>query len=386
MASSMKLLNPRNADTKYIGTEPEWKTQPQDHERQSAITRAFNFYNYFYAQKDAKEMILVWLSRHKRQKEHDLFRSIPDGNVVPTLGWICRMNTVGLELTATERATIETLIERQLQPLQVSQIKGDKKTTKSAKTSASEIVLQPTIQDRLREKISEAAGEIEGKFDEFVKQKCRQVEKFSVIDMLRSRNLSPQLIYIISDIWRNKKSEFEQVQKARDAQLVEGYQQFNKIAVKNIIKFAEQVINDCASYVQIKKVERKPRVKKPVSAEKLAAKFRYLKTFAQYKLTSESPTKLVNATEAWLFDTKSRKLIHVVADAHSGNFTVKNNSIIGFDAAQSQQKILRKPAEQLKSIMTGGRPAARKFFRDIKSMETKFNGRSNEHTVILKVW
>lgn len=382
---TVKLLNPRNADTKYIGTEPEWKTQPGELQRQSAITRAFNFYNYFYSQKDAKDMILTWLLANKRQKDHDAFRSVPDTNVIPTLGWICRMNTVGLVLTAAELSTVDRLIDQQLAPIK-NRRTAAKDRAKNAKNSSVIAAAQPTIQDRLREKISEAAGDIEGRFDEFVQQKCRQVEKFSVIDMIRSRNLSPQLIHIISEIWRNKKAEFELVQKGRDTQLVEGYRHFNKVALKNIIKFAEQVVNDCASYVQIKKIERKPRVKKPVSADKQAAKFRYLKTFSQYKLTSESPAKLVNASEAWLFDTKSRKLIHVVADAHSGNFTVKNNSIIGFDPAQSQQKILRKPAEQLKGIMTGGRPAARKFFRDIKSLETKFNGRSTDNMIILKVW
>jgi hypothetical protein len=383
MSTSVKLLNPRNADTKYVGTEPEWKVQPQDSARQSTITRAFNFYNYFYSQKDAKEMVLTWLSNNKRQKEYELYRAIADSSVIPTLGWICRMNTVGLELTQTELSTVERLLQQQIAPLILPKSRFSNKNTKTKTTVE---VVQPNIQDRLREKISEAAGDIEGMFDDFVQQKCRQVEKFSVIDIFRARNLSPQLIHMISDIWRNRKTEFEQVQTAKDSQLVEGYRQFNKIAVKNIIKFAEQVVTDCASYIQIKKIERKPRAKKPVSAEKLAAKFKFLKSFPQLKLTSESPSKLVGASEAWLFDTKARKLMHVMADAHSGSFTIKNNSIIGFDVAQSQQKILRKPAEQLKSILSTGRPAARKFFRDIKSMETKFNGRSNEHTVILRVW
>ena len=45
---------------------------------------------------------------------------------------------------------------------------------------------------------------------------------------------------------------------------------------------------------------------------------------------------------------------------------------------------LRKPAEQLKSLLSGGKPAARKVFRDIKATETKFNGRGTEELVILR--
>ena len=138
--------------------------------------------------------------------------------------------------------------------------------------------------------------------------------------------------------------------------------------------------------MQIKKVERKPRKAKPVSPEKRAAKFKYLTDFAELKLKSLPASQLVDRSEAWLYNTKSRKLIHLVADSHVGQFTVKSNTIIGFSTAESQQKTLRKPAEVLKEIMSGGKPAARKVYKDLKTTETAFNGRGNEHIVILKSW
>jgi hypothetical protein len=73
-----------------------------------------------------------------------------------------------------------------------------------------------------------------------------------------------------------------------------------------------------------------------------------------------------------------------VADEHVGNFTVKNNTIIGFSTNDSLQKTLRKPAEQLKTLAAAGAPAARKFFKDIKATETKFNGRGTENLILLK--
>jgi hypothetical protein len=138
--------------------------------------------------------------------------------------------------------------------------------------------------------------------------------------------------------------------------------------------------------VQIKKVERKPRAKKAISPEKLSAKFKYMKDFAEFKLASVAPTQLVGAGEAWLYDTKKRKLIHVMADAHLGTFSVKGSAIVGFDTMQTVQKTLRKPAEQLKELLAGGKPAARKVFKDIRATETKFNGRGNENLIILKAW
>ena len=154
--------------------------------------------------------------------------------------------------------------------------------------------------------------------------------------------------------------------------------------LKNIIKFAELVITDCGAYVQIKKVERKPRKKKAVPPERQVAKFKYLKAFPELKLVSENATRLVNASEAWLFDVKKRKLIHVVADSHLGTFGVKNNSIVGYSTAETQQKTLRRPAEQIKALLTGGKPGARKVFKEIKATETKFNGRGTDNLIILR--
>jgi hypothetical protein len=67
-------------------------------------------------------------------------------------------------------------------------------------------------------------------------------------------------------------------------------------------------------------------------------------------------------------------------------FTVKNNAVIGFSTVETLQKTVRKPAETLKAIMTAGKPAARKVFKDIKTTETVWNARGTENLVVLRVW
>jgi len=146
------------------------------------------------------------------------------------------------------------------------------------------------------------------------------------------------------------------------------------------------VISDCGAYVQIKKVERKPRAVRAVPPEKKAAKFKCIMEFAELKLKGQAAATLVDKAEAWLYDTKKRKLIHIMADEYTKVFTVKNNAIIGFSTVESQQKTLRKPAEQIKTLLAGGKPASRKFFKDIKATETAFNGRGTENLIILKSW
>jgi len=152
------------------------------------------------------------------------------------------------------------------------------------------------------------------------------------------------------------------------------------------VKFCEAVINDCGAYVQIKKVERKPRQVKLVSPEKCAVKFKIMIEFPELKLKSLPASSLVDKTEAWLYDTKKRKLIHVVANEYAKVFTVKNNALIGFETSETQQKTVRKPAEMVKAIQSAGKPAARKIFKDLTTTETVFNGRGTENLVILKTW
>ena len=203
--------------------------------------------------------------------------------------------------------------------------------------------------------------------------------------VLRGLNVAPQLVGEVAEVWKQKLDELESVITGKESQLTEGYGNFSKLQLKNLAKFAETVISDCGSYVQVKKTERAPRKKKPVSAEKLTQRFKHLREFAELKLTSEPVTKLVGSQEAWLYDTKRRKLIYVVADSHVGTMTVKGSSILGFDTVNSVQKTLRKPAEQIKNLLTGGVANTRKFFKDIKATEVKFNGRGNDNLILLKI-
>ena len=375
--AEIKLLNPKSADVKYTGTEPVWTSMLSDGDRTAAMLKAFAWYNYHYGRKEAKEMIAHWLEHHDRARDAKLLRGIPDSQIRGTTAWVCRMNLVGLELSKNEISVVDSEIANMLK------IKQEVVKTASAEETTQ---VRLTIQDHLKERISECAGELEGMFDEFLNQGARMSADFKPIAQIRGMNVAPQMVGTIAASWRQRLTEFEETLEGRDADLTEAYSHLTKLQLRNCVKFCETVVNDCASYVQIKKVERKPRAKRAVSPENLSSRFKYLREFAELNLTSASPACLVNATEAWLYDTKKRKLIHVVADSHVGTFTIKGSSIVAFDSANSSQKTLRRPAEQIKSITSVGKPAARKVYKDIKSTEIQFNGRGNEHLIILRAW
>jgi hypothetical protein len=372
----VKPLNPRSADTNAMGMEPTWKTQPTEG-RISAFSHAFSWYNYFYGKKDARDMIVNYLEAHGRKDDVRTLRRIPDSSIRLTTGWLCRMSQVGLELTDHEQIKLDNLLREILESKQDEEV---------AEVPVDDSVPRITIQDRLREKVSECAGELDGLFDDFIASGAKLNADYKPVVLMRSLNIAPQMVNDIRQIWTRKQAEFDAAVEGKDADLVQGYSFLSKVQLRNCVKFCELVISDCGAYVQIKKVERKPRKVKAVPPEKRAAKFKHVMEFAELKLKGLPAASLVDKAEAWLYDTKKRKLIHVVADSHAQAFTVKSNSIIGFSTVESQQKTVRKPADVLRALGAAGKPAARKIYKDLTTTETPFNGRGTENLIILKSW
>ena len=377
--SQVKALNPRNPDTQYMGSEPLFVLQPDPGMRFTALSNAFTWYNCFYGKKDAKELMCQYLELSDRTVEAKIMRKVTDSEFINTYGWLARMKLRGLELNESENTKFENEVSRLLKALHKPEV---------VETS-SEVVEapnRPNIQDILREKAKDAAGELEAVFDEFVTE---GKTKSKTMDLVSKFNVMPQHISLIAEIWKRKQTEFADLQEGKDKQLVEGYSHLTKIQVRNTVKFIEQVLTDLNAYISVKKASKAPRQRKAVPVEKIVAKLKYLKTFkdvtAKIDLVSVSPVKLHGASEAWVYDTAKRKLHHYIADEYSKSFTVKGNTLLGFDTTKSEVKTLRKPGEQIKEVM-GSKPAARKYFNDIKAVATTPNGRFNESMIILKAF
>jgi hypothetical protein len=372
----VRALDPRDADTKYLGDEPFFTTKLESSERTIALTRGFTWYNRFYGKKDAKELMCQFLEHHDRTSESKHIRKVDEKEFLMTLCWLARMNLRGLELNEYENLTLENEIAR------LNKLVNKPEVIVKDKEPSN----RPNVQEIMREKAKDAAGELEAIFDEFITEgKVTQ----KTVDLVAKCNVMPQHIPLIVEIWKKKFNEFNEVIEGDDADLNEAYGYMGKVKLRNTLKFIEQVLSDLNSYISIKKASKAPRKRKAVPVEKIVSKLKYLKEFKdavnKIELISVHPTKLHGASEAWVYDTAKRKIHHYIADEYSKSFTVKGNTILGFDNNTSEIKTLRKPGEQLKEIM-GSKPAARKYFKDIKAVATTPNGRFNENMIILKAF
>jgi hypothetical protein len=288
---------------------------------------------------------------------------VPDGYKTGIVKWIEGLAVEGAELTAKKEET-----------------EGEEKPKKVV-----------NIQEIMREKADEAFSDIEALFDEFVDSGCSKdftVDK-KVVGALSARNILPQHMASAIKRYQRLLDEYLEVQAGKCDQLNEGYGRYSKMQLRYMIKFVEDVISEMNGYIGLKQAAKKPRAKKAVPVEKIVSKLKYCKTFKDDALKIEliglSPVKLHESTEAWVYDTKKRKMHHYVADAYSKCLMVKGNTVIGFDKKESGMKTLRKPVEQIKALM-GSKPAARKYFKEIKAVEAVPNGRFNADMIILKAF
>ena len=271
-------------------------------------------------------------------------------------------------------------------------IEGADLKSKKVETEDEEGAAKPkrtvNIQEVMREKADEALSDVEALFDEFIIAGCPKdftVDK-KVVGFLSARNVLPQHMASAIKRWQRLLDEYLEVQEGKCDQLKEAYSNYSKMQIRYKIKLVEDIISEMNGYISLKQAAKKPRAKKAVPVEKVVARIKYQKTDDALGITSVSPTKLHQCTEAFVYDTAKRKIIWLVADDYSKCLLVKGNSIIGFDKKKSMSKTVRKPNEFLKVFMSASRPATRKAIDEIKAVAAIPNGRFNENMVILKVW
>ena len=262
-------------------------------------------------------------------------------------------------------------------------------------------VIVPTIQDRINEQVDHACNAIEEWLDGFVQDKKSFDPKgFDFTAHFANMKVSQAHARKILSRYTGELEEARsvvnkptpaQIAKIKDLrekdyaeQLRESYSHLDKKAALAYLTALETLAGACTLVVDASKATRKPRAKKAPSKDKLVAKLKYKSTDEKYQIASVNPLELIESTEIWIFNTKTRKLGKYVAADDCGVMTVKGSAIIGFDEVKSVQKTLRKPEETLKEFKSAGKIKLRKFLEDIKTTEIKLNGRINTNTVILR--
>ena len=369
----------REVDVKYVGEEPTYPSVEEqqawtDSQYRTQVMRTLNWYAHTQDKKKSAEWLSQFLARNPRRQK--LADSVKRGDIWPgpTVGFALRAGRVGLALRF---GTLRTLVKQLKQ--------ADKGIDTSNQVVEVVVDDKPkfNIQERMAEKTAEFLGELEGRFDDFTVEFKGEPK---LVELMTQMNVPAVQVKTVTEFINKKIAEFEEVNSSKDSQVLEAYKHLGKRQVTAMIKWWTQALTDANSYNVVKKASKAPRKKKAVSPEKVVSKLKFAKEFKEFSLKSADPTTILTAQELWVFNTKTRKLGIYIADQYAGTLSVKNSSILGFDANASVQKTLRKPKDQLKEFSANGKPAAKKWFKGIKATEIKLNGRIGTDIILLKVY
>ena len=253
-----------------------------------------------------------------------------------------------------------------------------------------EVEVKPTgpvvsIQDRVREASYKMTEEIETAIEAFqTDPETFDPKAFKVLNLLKAHQAKAAHARIIKDFYARNLDELTEAASTKDEQLKEAYSHLSKVQLRKITAFYQEIVSACEMLAQEAKVNRKPKAKKAVPAEKIVSKLKYKKADEPLKLVSINPADILGAKELWIYNTKSRKLGKYIAEEFQ-DLGIKGTTIIGFSEVKSVQKTLRKPIDQLKEFKAAGKVVLRKFLEDINAVDTRMNGRINEDIILLKI-
>jgi hypothetical protein len=375
---SMYKLKVPVADSKVMGVEPIWTQDYVPSDYQSEYGKALSWYNFITDQKDCRAFLADWFKGDANKLK--TLSQISDRLLPRTYANSARIAMRGFPLNDEHKSRIWEKVAEQVIK-KVVLIDDDD----SALEPVVKVVKKPLIASVFV--VSEVNDEIE-----------------NLINGEDTRNISQILMpYRMSDkhyldcVEKIEPilSEFAELTEVRrlpkgqltdgQEQLLEGYAHLTSMkSVKDIVKLLESYISDLKkSYVS--KQVAKVRKKKPKDKSKLVQNLKFLKDDTALGITSVEPINLLNCSEVWTFDTKTRKISKFFSPV-SGSITVKGASLVGFDENFSNSRLLRKPETQVKEFTELAKKDLTKWYSSIKSKSGPVRSRLTPTTLILKVF
>lgn len=367
--------------------EPNWAeiTKVKTDEERTTLYRHYEYFvHYEIPDKKADATVAVWLEKDSGLDKELIkkLKKVPDVWLRSFAKHTFIWHKTGYMSEAIRNHLLKKIPELENKAEEIIEKQEEKKADAKPKVS---------IQQRMKEQVADLCGQWEGYVDQLMEQEEGDfdLKSFNPYHEMRAYAggvIKPNHAKIIKDDFAYQLAEAKELKEWKDEEIKEAYGYTTPQMRKAFLTFYERIDSACDTMIQTGKAQRKPRKPKAVSKEKLIAKLKFQLNDAELGIASINPTDIIDATEVWVYNTKTRKLgVYVVGGLHTG-ITAKGTSLQQFDTAKSLQKTLRKPAEQLKLFKGNAKTKWQKAFDDIKTTDTKLNGRFNEHTIILKAF
>jgi len=352
-----------DANLAFAGQEPKFSTELT----QSDLMRSLAWYAQNKDKSDAFKYACDYFKKKLKIDASAVLKS-----EVSTFGFVCRILTNGGSLPESNQIWFEQ---------EIIKIKKRLDNVVVVEEEPEQPKITVNIQDRIREKASEVIGELEGQIDELILSKFEKtVTPYAIMHSMETKGVH---VRHISDWFKTKRIEFDDVIHTDDTEVKEGWSNFTKPQLKKLVAYCDQVILDCGKISGESMKSRKPRKRKTKTPEQLTAKVKIMEEHKDLKLVSIPAKDIIGAMQLWVYNTKTRKLgVYHAIDADG--LSVKSSSITNFNGSKSVQKTLRKPEATLPEIVQGGKVHLRNALEAIKAVETGLTGRLNADTILIR--
>jgi len=318
--------------------------------------------NWYHSNKESKDAVSYIQDYCKKNK---ISGKVNTSKNFLTVAWLCRLSANGNTL---EKSSLEYIKKTLPEIMQIEKV----------------VVIDApvvNVQDRMKEKVAEIAGDLEGAIDDFILNGCKDGK--SPFSFMQNRTKGMHASRLI-DIFKRRRQEFDEVLNTKDSELKEGYSNFTKPQLKRLVAYCDDIITDAMKIAGEAKAIRKPRKRKVKTVDQLVSKLNYLDKSPEYKLQSIAPKQIIGAMQLWVFNVKTKKLGVYHAD-DAGGFGIKGSTLLNYSESKSTSKALRKPMAVLPEILKGGKVTLRNCLGNLTTKESPLTGRLNKDTILLRV-
>jgi len=351
---------------------------------------AMMYAHYELSSSELKKEVLRYL--RTKDPKHPLLERISgiNENRFVTVGKYMYIENHGGQLPEDIAVKIIPALEKVIEEEETKTVNKEKVSTYGAESDSNSNSVNnnekviPTIQDRLKDKAHEIAGEVEGWIDDFCLNKklpAKSVEDF--VNLFKSNDLKSPHMRFICQIFERRTTEISIALSGKDKDIAEGYSNFSKSELKKLQVFYANLIKASDMFQEVAKVAREPRKKKPVSHDKAVSKLKYKKEDSSLGIVSINPINIIGSKEVWVYNTKTRKITQYKALDVDG-MSVKGGSLLNY-SPDSVEKTVRKPAETLAEFKKASKVKLRTFMKDLTTVDIPAGGKLNEHHVILRI-
>jgi hypothetical protein len=342
---------------------------------------AKSFVHYEVAEKLLAESFIKYAEKTFDKKKSSMLAKLPNWHFM-SIGKYTYMLAKGVGLTQEHLAAIEKHYKILMEKVKKL---DEEKSAVAARSEKPVKAVAVSIQQRMREQISDIFLQFDSAVDSLTQGNLDLKQFDPYTTMVNSGVIKAAHAKIIKDTYKAEYQEAQAVLAFKDEQIKEAYSYMSAKMRKDFLEFYEKLMTACDALINTEKAARRPKSKKRPSKEKLTARLKYKDSEPAIGVASLNPIGVIGATTLWVYNTKNRKLGVYIADSVTQSLTVKGTSIVGYDTDKSTQKTVRKP-EKLKGADKLPRTKIQKIYDEIRTTETKLNGRLNEHVVLLRVF